>query len=125
MPDHADYTPEEAALFGRLNEWLDHPIGHLSRSLWPDDKLKMAMEGSSIADFFNQVQLWASGARVSCTCLANSVRGFDKNVTVRDVVATYVYPNTLKVLEVTGSILRQGLEQCARYFNPSIPQAGD
>ena len=117
VPDHADYTPEEAALFGRLNEWLDHPIGHLSRSLWPEDKLKMAMEGSPIADFFNQVQLWASGARVSCTCLANSVRGFDKNVTVRDVVATYVYPNTLKVLEVTGSILRQGLEQCARYFN--------
>ena len=116
VPDHADYTEEEKQLFSRLNEWLDRPIGHLSRALWPEDKLKMAMEGSSIADFFNIVQLWASGADVSCAALANSVRGFDRNVTVRDVVATYVYPNTLKVLEVTGAVLRQALEQCARYF---------
>ena len=117
VPAHAVYTPEEAALLDRLNEWLDHPIGRLSRSLWPEDKLKMAMKGSPIADFFNQVQLWASGAQLSCACLANSVRGFDRNVTVRDVVATYVYPNTLKVLKITGAVLRQGLEQCARYFD--------
>ena len=77
----------------------------------------MAMEGTPIADFFNRVQLWASGADISCAALANSVRGFDQNVTVRDVVATYVFPNTLKVLEVSGAILRQALEQCARYFD--------
>ena len=117
VPDRARCTEEETALFSRLNEWLDHPIGRLSRSLWPEDKLKMAMEGTPIADFFNLVQLWASGADISCAALANSVRGFDRNVTVRDVVATYVYPNTLKVLEVTGRILRRALEQCARYFD--------
>ena len=117
VPDRAACTEEETALFDRLNEWLDHPIGRLSRSLWPEDKLKMAMEGTPIADFFNLVQLWASGADISCAALANSVRGFDRNVTVRDVVASYVYPNTLKVLEVTGRILRQALEQCARYFD--------
>ncbi len=117
VPDRACFTEEENDLLGRLNEWLDHPIGHLSRSLWPEDKLKMAMEGTPIADFFNLVQIWASGADISCAALANSVRGFNRNVTVRDVVATYVYPNTLKVLEVTGRILRQALEQCARYFD--------
>ena len=115
--DHAVYTEEEKNLYDQLNEWLDRPIGHLSQPLWPEDKLKMAMKGSPIADFFNRVQLWASGADVSCAALANSVRGFDRNVTVRDVVATYVYPNTLKVLEVTGEILRKALEQCARYFD--------
>ena len=117
VPDHADCTEEEKLLFDRLNDWLDRPIGHLSRPLWPEDKLKMAMQGSPIADFFNRVQLWASGAEISCAALANSVRGFDRNVTVRDVVATYVYPNTLKVLEVTGAVLRKALEQCARYFD--------
>lgn len=117
VPDHAEYTAEETSLLERLNQWLDHPIGHLSRSLWPEDKLAMAMNGSPIADFFNQVQLWASGADISCACLANSIRGFDRNVTVRDVVATYVYPNTLKVLEITGAVLRQALEQCATYFD--------
>lgn len=116
VPDHAVLTEAESVLFGRLDEWLDHPIGHLSRSMWPEDKLKMAMEGTPIADFFNRVQLWASGAEISCAALANSVRGFDRNVTVRDVVASYVYPNTLKVLEVSGKVLRQALEQCATYF---------
>ncbi len=117
VPDHADLTHEQSDLLERLNQWLDHPIGRLSRPMWPEKKLKMAMEGTAIADFYNRVQLWASGADVSCAALANSVRGFDRNVTVRDVVASYVYPNTLKVLEVTGTVLRLALEQCGRYFD--------
>ena len=75
------------------------------------------MRGSDIADLFNAVQLWASGADVSCAALPNELRGFDSRVTVRDVVATYVYANTLTVLEVTGAILRAALEQCATYFD--------
>ena len=117
VPDHADLTEEQLRLLERLNRWLDHPIGRLSRSLWPEAKLKMAMEDTPIADLYNRVQLWASGADISCAALANSVRGFDRDVTVRDVVASYVYPNTLKVLEVTGAVLRRALEQCARYFD--------
>ena len=77
----------------------------------------MALHGSAIADFFNTVQLWTSGADVSCAALANEIRGFDSAVTVRDVVASYVYSNTLVVLECTGAILREALEQCARYFD--------
>ena len=116
VPDRAGLTSREKRLFSDLNRWLDHPVGRLSRAVWPEDHLKMALEGSSIADFFNMVQLAASGAQVSCAALANSVRGFDAQVTVRDVVASYVYNNTLAVLEVTGGILRRALEQCAGYF---------
>ena len=117
VSDHADLTEEEQQLMKRLNDWLDHPVGRLSRPLWPQDHLTMALRGTPIADFFNQVQLAASGADISCAALANSVRGFDSSVTVRDVVASYVYSNTLAVLEVTGRILRQALEQCASYFD--------
>ncbi len=116
VPDHAALTDEEERLFHDLNAWLDHPVGHLSQPIWPEDHLTMALHGTPIADFFNMVQLEASGADVSCAALANSVRGFDSQVTVRDVVASYVYSNTLKVLEVTGKILRDALEQCATYF---------
>ncbi len=91
-----------------LNGWLDRPIGHLSRALWPEDKLTMALESSTIAAFFNQVQLEASGADISCAALPNSLRGFDSAVTVRDVVASYVYSNTLVVLRVTGGIIAAG-----------------
>ena len=116
VPDQANLTEKEEKLLSDLNAWLDHPVGRLSQPLWPEDHLTMAMKGSPIADFFNLVQLDASGADVSCAALANSVRGFDSSVTVRDVVASYVYSNTLKVLEVTGDILRKALEQCASYF---------
>lgn len=116
VPAAAKLTAAEASLWEELNVWLDRPIGHLSCAIWPEDKLRMAMHGSSIADFFNTVQLWASGADVSCAALGNEVRGFDSDVTVRDVVASYVYSNTLVVLQVTGEVLKTALEQCARYF---------
>ncbi len=117
VPDSAELTASESVLWEELNTWLDTPIGRLSRAIWPGEKLDMAMNGSSIADFFNTVQLWASGADVSCAALGNELRGFDSSVTVRDVVASYVYSNTLVVLEVTGRVLKLALEQCARYFD--------
>lgn len=116
VPAEADLTDDQQSLWTELNVWLDKPIGRLSKAIWPEEKLHMAMNGSSIADFFNTVQLWASGADVSCAALSNELRGFDSEVTVRDVVASYVYSNTLVVLEVTGAVLKLALEQCARYF---------
>ena len=110
------YPTEKDPLYADLNRWLDQPVGHLSRPLLPGDHLDMALHGSDIADFFNLVQLSASGADLSCSGLANQVRGFSRDVTVRDAVASYVFSNTLVVLDVTGAILRQGLEQCASYF---------
>ena len=109
-------TPQQLPLYRAMNGWLDSPIGHLSQPLRPTDKLSMALHGSAIARFFNQVQMDATGAQVSCASLGNEVRGFERNVTVRDVVASYVYANTLVVLRVTGQALRLALEQCARYF---------
>ena len=117
VPDQAELRPEEERLYADLNEWLDKPVGHLSRAMWPKAHLDMALEGSDIADFFNRVQLHASGADISCAALGNSVRGFDRDVTVRDVVASYIYSNTLVTLEVTGKVLRQALEQCASFFD--------
>ena len=116
VPAEVQLTTSQEALWTEMNAWLDRPIGRLNHDIWPDEKLTMAMSGSSIADFFNIVQLWASGADVSCAALSNELRGFASDVTVRDVVASYVYSNTLVVLEVTGAVLRNALEQCARYF---------
>ncbi len=121
VPAEVSLTADQQSLWEELNTWLDKPIGRLSRAIWPDEKLDMALNGSSIADFFNTVQLWASGADVSCAALGNELRGFDSEVTVRDVVASYVYSNTLVVLEVTGRVLKLALEQCARYFAVDAP----
>ena len=83
----------------------------------PADHLFMAVHGSLIANFFNQVQLAASGADLSATCLGNEVRGFERSVSIRDIVATYIYPNTLCTIRVNREILRRALERSAEYFD--------
>ena len=98
-------------------EWLDTPVGHLNAPLLPEDHIVMAEHGSKIASFFNQVQLSASGADISCTSLGNEVKGFSENITIRDIVATYIYPNTLQTLRVNRAVLKQALERCAAYFS--------
>lgn len=96
--------------------FLDQPLGELDTPLLPGDHMEMAENGSLIANFFNQVQLAASGADISCTSLGNEVKGFQQDITVRDVVATYIYPNTLQTLRVNRTVLKAALERCAQYF---------
>ena len=102
--------------------FLDQPLGELDTPLLSGDHIEMAANGSAIANFFNQVQLEASGADLSVTSLANVVKGFNRQVTIRDVVATYVFPNTLKTLQVDRRILKAALERSAEYFD--LDEAG-
>lgn len=102
--------------------FLDQPLGELDIPLAPGDHMEMAVNGSVIANFFNQVQLEASGADLSVSSLANVVKGFNQQVTIRDVVATYVFPNTLKTLRVNRQVLKAALERSAEYFE--LDEAG-
>lgn len=97
-------------------QWLDVPVGHLDTALLPNEHVQMAAQGSLIANFFNQVQLEASGADISCTSLGNTVKGFEKDVSIRDIVSTYVFPNTLKVLRIKRAGLKAALERSMEYF---------
>ena len=105
-----------AAIEADVQKWLDAPVGFLDQALAPDEKIAMALNGTPLADFFNQVQLDATGADISVTSLANQVKGFDQEVTVRDVVSTYIYPNTVITLKITGSQLKTVLERTASYL---------
>ncbi|MBS5798790.1 MAG: bifunctional metallophosphatase/5'-nucleotidase [Zhenhengia sp.] len=100
-----------------LQTWLDEPVGFLDTDLVPGNHLEMSLNGTYLANFINQVQLERSGADIACTSFANSVKGFNKEVTVRDIVSTYIFPNTLIVLEVTGSVVKAALENSASYFH--------
>lgn len=100
----------------KVQEWLDSTVGHLDIDLNPKAHIDMAMEGSNLANFINMVQLEESNADIACTSFANSIKGFNKEVTVRDIVSTYVYPNTLVVLKITGEVLKKALNRCGEYF---------
>ena len=84
----------------RVQHWLDSPVGYLNVELQPAERIDMAVNGSLLANFINQIQLEVAESDLACTSFANAIKGFDTSVTVRDIVSTYVYPNTLVVLEV-------------------------
>ncbi|MFD1464445.1 5'-nucleotidase C-terminal domain-containing protein, partial [Paenibacillus farraposensis] len=44
-------------------------------------------------------------------------RGFGQQISMRDVVTNYIYPNTLAVMRLSGADLKAALEQCADYFS--------
>ena len=100
-----------------VQAWLDLPAGYIDVPLIEQPPLERALYGSLLANFVNTVQLWASGADISACSLPNEFRGMGKEVTVRDVVSTYVYANTLKVLRITGRALRAYVEHTASYFS--------
>ncbi len=59
----------------------------------------------------------SSGTDISGTALFNNEgKGFNNQITMRDIITNYIYPNTLAVLRVTGQDLREALEQSATYF---------
>ncbi len=99
-----------------VQTWLDNEVGELSEPLLPDQRIRMAREGNKIADFLNQIQLYYSKAQISAVSLANDVKGVEKKVTRRDIIATYPYPNILLVCEITGEDLRNAVERSAEYF---------
>ena len=101
----------------KVQQWLDTPVGFLDTELQPSAHLDMALSGSALANFINQIQLSESGADIACTSFANVIKGFEKNVTVRDIMSTYPYPNTLVVYEVNRKYLELALERCASYFD--------
>ncbi|WP_029231263.1 bifunctional metallophosphatase/5'-nucleotidase [Butyrivibrio sp. VCB2006] len=104
-------------LTGKIQVWLDEPIGCLEKEIEPEQKLDAALHGSKVAAIFNQVQLDYTGADFSCTSLANDPLGLKKEITVRDVLGIYQFANTVEVKEVTKAVLKQALERSAEYFD--------
>lgn len=106
-----------APLEESVQRWLDTPAGLLSRPLDAQDHLTAARYGSPLANFVNSVQRWMSGAAVSSCALPNEYKGLPQQVTIRDVVSTYIYSNTLVVLRMTRDELRRYIERSACYFS--------
>ena len=106
-----------APLEEKVQKWLDTPAGHLNMALDPEEHLYSAVNGSPLANFINTVQMDASGAKVSACALPNEFKGLPKAVTIRDVVSTYIYTNTLVVLDLDRAALKAYIERSADYFD--------
>ncbi|BBJ28123.1 5'-nucleotidase C-terminal domain-containing protein [Athalassotoga saccharophila] len=99
-------------------KWLDQPLGQSLGDFYVSNPMYARMRDNPLIQFVNTVQMYYTGAKISSTALFNDdVRGWKKGpVTMRDVMAVYIYPNTLNVIEVSGKDLKDALEQSASYF---------
>ncbi len=72
------------------------------------DPLAVRTKDGALIEFINTVQMDASGADISNTALFdNHSPGFPPNITMRHVVSNYIYPNTLKVIRVSGMDIKK------------------
>ncbi len=97
--------------------WLDQPLGVCETDLEVRDEFDGRLHKSQVITFLNKVQSEVSGADISASALFIGATGFRRNITMRDLVSTYVYPNTLVVKKITGKVLRQYLEKCAEFWS--------
>jgi len=101
----------------QLESWLDEPIGSVNGNMLIEDPFEARLADNPYVEFINNIQLQISGAQISGTALFHNEKGgFGHQVTMRDIMNNYIYPNTLKVLLLSGNDIRLALEQCATYF---------
>ncbi|MBM7570627.1 bifunctional metallophosphatase/5'-nucleotidase [Aquibacillus albus] len=97
--------------------WLDRPIGSIEGDMSIDHPFEVRIKDHPFIEFINNVQMEAANVSISNTSLFNNASpGFNKKVTMRDIVSNYVYPNTLKVIRISGQAIKDALEQSATYF---------
>lgn len=105
-------------VLAEVEDWLDQQIGQVEGDMTINNPMAVRSEGHPYIEFIQQVQMAATGTDISGTALFdNNGTGFGSDICMRDVVTNYIYPNTLAVLKVTGSELRQALERTATYFD--------
>jgi 2',3'-cyclic-nucleotide 2'-phosphodiesterase/3'-nucleotidase len=110
--------PEVLALGRPYHEaaerYLEQPVAQSASEL---SGARGRFEDSALVDAIHAVQLHYAQAQVSFSALFHpQVRILKGAVTVRELAALYVYDNELYAVEGTGRMVREALENAARYF---------
>ena len=96
--------------------WLDTTLGHTDKDLKVHDELSCRLHKSQLATFINNVQFDIGHTDLSATAIFLRAKGFQGDITMRNVVSTYFFPNTLFIKKITGKILKEYLEHNARFW---------
>lgn len=100
-----------------VNTWLDQTIGHTNGDMTIKKPFQARQKEHPYVEFINKVQLHYGKADISSTALfSDAVTGYGKEITIRDILVNYPFPNTLAVIKVTGAELKASIEQAANYF---------
>lgn len=97
-------------------EFLDTPIGKTTQDLIIRNQLEARIHKHPIVTLINSIQLEYTNADISLCGLGNNISGFKNTITIRDIIGTYLYPNTLVVKKLSGFVIKQALEKTAEFF---------
>ncbi len=118
-----EISPDEEALQiadyyeSKTQKWLDTVIGEIEGDMLIEDIFEARIKEHPLIEFINKVQMEAAGADISCTALFHEgAPGLSHQVTMREIVSNYIYPNSLSVLKVSGKDIKDALELSAAYF---------
>lgn len=105
--------------------WLDQKLGRIEGfDLLIKDPFDARLHKHPYVSFINFIQKQVTNADICGTALFNQAIGLGHEISYRDLVNNYVYPNSLIVKEMDGKTLRLYLEQCADYFIVKDNQIG-
>lgn len=107
---------QDASLLTHLEDWLDTNITTLSEPMLINDKFEARRQPHPFLNLLNYILLEKSGADIASTALFDSATGFNQQVTMREIINNYPFPNTFQVLKLSGSQIKEALEQSASYF---------
>lgn len=100
-----------------VNGWLDQAIGHTTGDMTITDPFLARIKKHPYIELINKVQLHYGKADISSTALfSDTVTGYGDEITIRDILVNYPFPNTLAVIQITGEELKAAIEQVANYF---------
>lgn len=106
--------------------YIAKEIGEATGDFHPQSEIKGIPEAqirdTAVMDLINQVQLDHTDADVSAAALFKKDSNIEEGpVTYADVFDIYKFPNTLKLVEVTGAELKDYMEWSANYYNTYEP----
>ena len=116
LPVRGCFQTMDQMIEEKLIRALKEPVGRIDGILQDSSKLESAVHGSSLADFFGDIQLGFSGADVSAVSLFNDPVSLGPVVTLGSILAAYPFANTLLKLRLTGAMLKAAMERSASYL---------
>lgn len=111
-----DYEKLFDEVNSNLEVYLSQIIGKLDKDIKLPNHFDVRLNGHPYINLLHKIQLEISGADFSTTAMFDTAIGFSKDISIRDVLVNYPYPNILQVLEITGHDLKRAMEISATYF---------
>lgn len=110
------YVENTLELEANVQEFLNQPVYTLEEDMLISNHFDARLNSCSYINFVHLTQLDATGADISVTSLFDTAQGFNKEITMRQVIANYPFANSLKVLKLHRNDIIAALEVCASYY---------